>query len=350
MSVFSPINHFDGTRAVAAPRERIENVRGAAETFRTQMLKTPKVRFFQSVDLIRVPYPSYYGLRSAFRYQHSLAYLNILNRLFVLQFDTKDGVKTLLFSPSDHERNRETPFFKRLSARGPKVAERFVAPRLNTVEGALASLGIVREQVDYISYDHLHTQDVRRWLGTDREAAVFPNAKLLVQRQEWESTLSLSPLQAEWYCPGGIAGIPEEKVMLLDGDVMLGDGVALIHTPGHTEGNHSLVAHTDEGLWVTSENGVCADSYAPLASPIPGLRDYALATGIEVILNGNTLENSIDQYISMIQEKTIAGPSRRNADFPNVFPSSELTPFWGNPVAKPGHYVGQARYGRPVLV
>lgn len=349
MSMFSPLKHFRGARQVAAPRDRIENVRETAELFRKHMLNTPKVRFYQSVDLIRVPYPSYYGLRGAFRHQHSLAYLNILNRLFVVQFDTAEGVKTLLFSPSDHARNRETPFFKRLGERGPQVLEKFIAPTLNTVEGALAALGIPREQVDYISYDHLHTQDVRRWLGTDREPAWFPNAKLIVQRQEWESTQSLTPLQAEWYCPGGIAGIPEEKVIFVEGDVMLGDGVAIIHTPGHTEGNHSLVVHTDEGLWVTSENGVSADSYAPLASPIPGLRDYAKATGIEVILNGNTLENSIDQYISMIQEKTIAGPSQRNPDFPNVFPSSELTPFWGNPVARPGHYVGQARHGRPVL-
>lgn len=349
MSHIKSLGHFTGARQASAPLTRIGDVRAAAADFRRDMLRGPKVRFFQSMDLIKVPYPSYYGLRGAFRFQHSLAYLQILNRLFVVQFDTTDGLKTLLFSPSDHQRNRETPFFKRLS-RGPGALEKLVAPAIASVEGALAALGIWPAQIDYISYDHLHTQDVRRWLGTDTEPAYFPNAKLIVQRQEWESTLGLTPLQAEWYCPGGIAGIPPDRVMAVEGDVMLGDGVALVHTPGHTAGNHSLVVHTDEGLWVTSENGVSADSYAPLASPIPGLRDYARKTGIEVILNGNTLENSIDQYLSMIQEKTIAGPSARNADFPNVFPSSELTPFWGNPVAKPGHYVGQAHHGEPVII
>ncbi|WP_410210041.1 hypothetical protein [Aquirhabdus sp.] len=348
MNTITPIKYFIGARDSLSPLARIENIRAASHDFRKEMLKSNKVHFYQSVDLIKVPYPSYYGLRDAYRYQHSLAYLHILNRLFVVQFDTKNGIKTLLFSPSDHVHNIETPFFKRLSKRGPQRLAPFIAPILNTVEGALAGLGINPEQVDYISYDHLHTQDVRSWLGTDQKPAYFPNAKLLVQRQEWESTQNLSPIQAEWYCPSGIAGIPESKVILLDGDVMLGDGVALIHTPGHTEGNHSLVVHTDEGLWVTSENGVSADSYAPLASTIPGLRDYAKAMGIEVVMNGNTLENSIDQYISMIQEKTIAGPSSRNADFPNVFPSSELTPFWGNPLAKPGHYVGSARHGHPI--
>ena len=127
---------------------------------------------------------------------------------------------------------------------------------------------------------------------------------------------------------------------------MLGDGVALVHTPGHTEGNHSIVVHTDEGIWVTSENGISVDSYAPHLSAASGVADYARTIGTEVIINGNTLENSIDQYISMVQEKTIAGPSQRDPRFPNVFPSSEMTPFWAFPGAKPAFYVGEARHGK----
>src|SRR6185503_3160534 len=101
----------------------------------------------------------------------------------------------------------------------------------------------------------------------------------------------------------------------LDHDVKLGEGVALVRTPGHTQGNHSIVVRTTEGLMVTSENGVSADCYAPLKSRIPGLRSYARRTGMEVVLNGNTLEGALDQYISMVQEKELAGPSRRDPDF-----------------------------------
>ena len=64
-----------------------------------------------------------------------------------------------------------------------------------------------------------------------------------------------------------------------------------------------------------------------------------------MIINGNTLENSIDQYISMVQEKTMAGLSSRDARYPNVFPSSEMTPFWAFPGAKPSFYVGHAKHG-----
>src|SRR5690606_7673667 len=113
---------------------------------------------------------------------------------------------------------------------------------------------------------------IRPWLGTQETPGYFPNAKLLVMRQEWESTRALLPTQAQWYCPGGIDGIPEDRIEFLDGDTQIGPGVALIHSPGHTEGNHSIVVRTTEGIYVTSENGVSVDSYSPLSSGIPGLR------------------------------------------------------------------------------
>lgn len=93
----------------------------------------------------------------------------------------------------------------------------------------------------------------------------------------------------DWYCPGGIDGVPEDKVILFDHDIFLGEGVALVRTPGHTEGNHSIVVHTDDGVFVTSENGVGSDAYDPSHSQISGLRTYAHTSQMEVVLNGNTV-------------------------------------------------------------
>ena len=58
-------------------------------------------------------------------------------------------------------------------------------------------------------------------------------------------------------------GTPEvdyiRRVIALPGDTALGESVALLHTPGHTEGNHSFVAHTPEGLLkLTAERYVYA--------------------------------------------------------------------------------------------
>ena len=46
-----------------------------------------------------------------------------------------------------------------------------------------------------------------------------------------------------------------------------------------------------------------------------------------MILNSNTLEDSIDQYDSMLKEKALADDNRRDPRFKNVFPSSEM-PNW----------------------
>jgi len=294
---------------------------------------------------VKVPYPTRYGLRNAFSRERLVEFMHLVNRLFVVQFDTSDGLKTMLVSPSDHERNGKTPFFARLQEAAPAALEALIAKRYTTVPKVVESLGLKPEDIDYITYDHLHTQDVRRWLGTEDEPAIFPNAKLLIMRRECECALDLNPYQADWYCPNGLAGIADEKIIKLDGDTMVGDGVALLHTPGHTEGNHSIVVHTDDGLWVTSENGISVDSYAPELSTAAGVAKYAKAIGTEVIINANTLEDSIDQYISMVQEKTVAGPSLRDGRYPNIFPSSEMTPFWAFPGTKPSFYVGEAKHG-----
>lgn len=348
-SGIKPIKDFIGSRSLPAPVDRLEDVRKRAKRFREKMLSGPQVIYYRSFDLIRVPYPTKYGLLNAFSLP--TPFMHILNRLFIVQYKTSDGIKTLLFSPSDTEGNAETPFFKRLSEGfGPfqKLGRKIMAPTLNTVEECLAEAGISPEQVDYISYDHLHTQDLRKWLGANGQPGYFPNAKLLVMREEWNSIQGLLPPQSEWYCPNGSGGISMDRILILDSDTELGGGVALIRTPGHTYGNHSLVAHTPEGLFVTSENGVSADNYNPLKSRIPGVRKYAKNTGMEVILNGNTLELGLDQYISMVLEKEIAGPSKRNPEFYNVMPSSEMAGFWLFPGTSPTFSFGAFEFGTPI--
>jgi hypothetical protein len=349
-TLFKNIVHFQGYLDFSSPQERLKEVRKNAKKFREQMLSNSEVVFYKTFDLIRIPYPKQYGLLNAC--SMPTPFIHILNRLYIIQFKTEEGIKTLLFSPSDIYANRETPFFKRLTGRLgllKKVGEKIIAIELGTVEKYLAKTGIKPEQVDYISYDHLHTQDLRKWLGTSTQKAYFPNAKLIVTKQEWESVHGLLPPQADWYCINGVRDLPQEKIILMENDLMLGEGVAMINTPGHTEGNHSLVVNTSDGLLVSSENGISADSYSPLNSEIPGLRKYAKETGMEVILNGNTLEKGITQYISMVMEKEIAGTCPHNPQFFNVVPSSELSTFWAFPGIKPTFSFGSLEYGSPYI-
>jgi hypothetical protein len=352
MKMMTDIKHFDGSRKSLQPMTRVGDTRAAAEDFRRDMLTKPRVRYYESFELVRVPYPAKFAYLNAFT--RSTPFVHLCNRLFVIQFDTSDGLKTLLVSPSDWEHQRETPFFAQLDAMAGRftgLMDSLLVRTPNTVLGVLGKIGLRPEDIDYITYDHLHTQNVTRWLGSAARPGLLPNARLLIMREEWESAKGLIPWHNQWYCPGGIADVPEDKVELLDESVYLGNGaVALIKTKGHTEGNHSIVAHTDGGLFVTSENGVSLDAYEPKLSRIPGLAAYAKQTGAEVIINGNTQEYVIDQYISMVAEKTIAGPSVMHPRFPNMAPSSEASSFWMFPATAPTATVGNLQYGHLVAV
>jgi glyoxylase-like metal-dependent hydrolase (beta-lactamase superfamily II) len=344
----TPITAFDGARDAATPDERLREVRSRARAFRDAMMAGPAVRYLRSFGLVHVPYPVRYGLRDACPLPAPL--LHIVNRVFIVQVDSDAGLKTVLVSPSDVEADAETPFFKRLGGiRGPLApyAKKILAPVLSSVEASVAEAGLRPEDIDYITYDHLHTQDVRRWLGTHGGRGYFPNAKLLVMRREWDAAQGLLPPQRDWYCPDGIAGVDPERIVLLDSDVMVGRGLALVRTPGHTMGNHSIVTRAGDGIYVTSENGIAPDSYAPLESRIPGLRRYARDTGMEVVLNGNTLEGGLDQYISMVMEKEIAGPAAANPAFPSMLCSSELTAWWACPGIAPTFAFGDVCFGNP---
>lgn len=346
------INDFDEVRKSPLPQERLTAARKQATGFRERFMEQSPVAFYQSMDMVRVPYPTWYAYSGVYTQStYKFPYLHILNRLFIVQYhDFLGELKTLLFSPSDIDADRETPFFKRLTDKMPNlsVLENMVAPITRDVTQALKEVGLTPEDIDYISYDHLHTQDVRQWLGsktaTEDKPAFFPNAKLLVHKKEWQSAHGLLPLQAEWYCPNGIEGVDPDKIIAFESSLQLGEGLALVHTPGHTEGNHSLVARVPDGIRVTSENGVGVDAYAPMNSKVNAIRRYAKKTGMEVILNGNTLEDSTDQYISMVMEKTIAGPSS-NPDFPNCASSSEATPYWLIPGHKVSHLIGEGKFG-----
>ncbi len=348
LDFIKPVDTFHNTRSSHVPAVRLEEVRKAAHKFRAELLASGTVPYFRAATLVNVPDPTRYAFFSVYNESTFVSpIIHITNRLFILRFKTADGLKTLLFSPSDIMANAETRFFKRFgggfltklqgdSMKGVKdAAQQLLAPIEHTVEEWLPIIGLKPEDIDYISYDHLHTQDLRNWLGTNGNPGYFPNAKLLVMRQEWESATGLLPPQKDWYCPNGIAGIDPQKVVLLDDDVLLGPGLALVRTPGHTMGNHSLVVNTPTGVFVSSENGVSADSYAPKNSRNNEIRQYAEKTGMEVVLNGNTQESGIEQYISMVMEKEIAGPAQQNPDFYNVFNSSQFSSYWMFPGISP---------------
>ncbi|MFD4293213.1 hypothetical protein ACFWQG_08340 [Rhodococcus sp. NPDC058532] len=326
-----PIPEFDGVHQIWPRGKRLEAIRDAASTYRERFLNQGQVRAVKSVDIAAAPYPARFAFQG---YSVNVnPFISIINRMFVIQFDGFDGtLKTLVWEPTVAAGSAEAPFYDKLQrfARRLGLESAFV-DYYNDPDQVLPRLGLTNADVDYISFDHLHVQDLRMILGSsepiDGETAprqpLFPNAKLLVHRKELGTFDAMHPMQWAWYVEDGMRGVPEDRLEVFDGDVELGVGVSLLWTPGHTDGNHSLVVNTPDGVWVSSENGMAADSWQPELSRIPGVRRTAAFYGREVVLNANTLEDSLDQYDSMVKEKTLASPSPRNPQWRQVIPSSE---------------------------
>jgi hypothetical protein len=106
---------------------------------------------------------------------------------------------------------------------------------------------------------------------------------------------------------------------------LIGPGVALLSTPGHTLGNQTLVVNTETGIWASSENVIAAECLTPEHSRIPGVRRYTRTWEQEIVLNANTLENTARQYNSCVLEKSIVDAARADSRFLQFMPSSELT-------------------------
>jgi hypothetical protein len=353
-----PVDEFTGVHDVWPRGERLAAVRAAAAAFKPRF-KQGTVRAVRSVDIAAAPYPVAFAFNGAVTVPH-LPLISMINRMIVVQYDDFDGrPRTLVFEPTVPEGSAQAPFYRNLQGLmdrvpgGQRLAELAVLKYYNEPADVLAQLGLGPDDVDFCTFDHLHVQDPRMILGstavipgeTAPRQPIFGRARLLAQRREVDTLHSLHPMQWAWYVEGGLDGVPDESIVRLDGAVELGPGIALLWTPGHTDGNHSLVLNTPDGVWVSSENGISLDNWQPELSRIPGVRRYHETFGREVCPNANTLEDSLDQYDSMVAEKTLADPCRDDPRWLQILPSTELVDwkrFW--PV-RPTYVHGGISYG-----
>lgn len=295
---------------------------GLGETFRAG----PTVQAVATLPLTTLVYPSRFAFQGAAL--SPAPFVTLTHRALLIEFQQHGSLKRLLFNPTDIEASRATPFFAKLIAQVGERGARLLATRFDPIEAQLRRLGLGVEHIDYLAFDHLHTQDLRGLLGTvsGAQRARFPKAKWLCPRAEWEGASRLHPMQRAWFVSGALSDLPPDRVVLTEGDVMLGDGVMLLRTPGHTVGNQTLFFKTDRGVWGCSENGTAADNWSPKASGILGVAGAARAGDLDVVLNANTPEFAADQYTSMCLERVLVDRVPHNGDFVQMFPSSEVTP------------------------
>jgi hypothetical protein len=354
-----PIPEFDGVHDVWPRGERLAAVRDAAAAYKVRFKEQGQIRAVKSVDVAAAPYPVKYAFHDAVSVP-TLPLISMINRMIVVQYDDFNGTpRTLVFEPTMPEGSAEAPFYRDLQKLidkipGGSIVQKAVLQYYDEPDSVLDKLGLSPDDIDFCTFDHLHVQDPRMILGStevidgekEPRKPLFGDAKMLVHSRELATLESLHPMQWAWYVDGGLGGVDPDKFIAFEGDIELGPGIALLWTPGHTDGNHSLVINTPDGVWVSSENGISLDNWQPELSKIPGVRHYHEKFGREICPNANTLEDSLDQYDSMVKEKTLADPCKDDPRWLQILPSTELAPwkrFW--PVV-PTYVHGGIEYGK----
>lgn len=359
-SPLRPIPELDAAREVWPRGRRLAAVLEAGAAFKRRFKAQGTVRAVRSLDLVTAPYPTAFAFHGAVRIP-TAPYIGITNRMVVVQFEDFAGaLRTLVWEPTLPEGSAKAPFFQQTGAAidripgGAWLTDHVLTDFVHDTTSALAACGLTPADVDLASFDHLHVQDLRMILGTtapipgeaEPRDPLFPNASVLAQDREVATMEDPHPVQWAWYVPDGLAHARQERLVRLGGSVELGIGVAIVWTPGHTDGNHSLVINTPDGVWVSSENGVALDNWQPEQSRIPGVRRYHRFYRRAVVPNANTLEDIQDQYDSMELEKVLADPCPSDPRWLQVLPSSELTSQRRQWPIRPTHRHGGLDHGR----
>ena len=350
-----PIREFADLDGITAAGEKLDAIRAAASRFRDRFKAAGTVVAARTRGANRFPWPKDYAFFRA-PVPDPITHVVLHNRIEIIRFRQNGALKTLLFNPIIGELGMQAPGFARLTdmmieigSRHPGLLEMPKSPLER-----LAEIGLRPEDVDYVTFDHLHAQDLRPMLGTTEPVPgfsdapyppMYPNGVWLLQRRELEMFSSMHPIERPWFVLDALKTVRSEQLCVVDGDFELGEGVAFLFTPGHTAGNQSLVVSSPKGVFTVSENGVAPDSYNPGASKIPGLREAAERDDWECVVNGNAIESLVEQYTSMVKEKSVADKSRKHPDFFNTYQSSQMIASTVAPGVEPAYEQDELDFG-----
>jgi glyoxylase-like metal-dependent hydrolase (beta-lactamase superfamily II) len=108
---------------------------------------------------------------------------------------------------------------------------------------ALHRIGIAEDSVDIVINTHLHVDHAggNTFHREGRVVPVFPRARYVIQRREWNVARRPHPLHADLYELDDIAPLlRDDRIWFADGILPVAPGVRCVPAPGHTAG-HQVV-------------------------------------------------------------------------------------------------------------
>ncbi len=139
----------------------------------------------------------------------------------------------------------------------PKEQEIFDLKPGDTLRANLAAKGVSPEEVTLVLLTHLHMDHVggaTEQVG-DTIVPAFPNARYVVQRQEWEDALHNRSHMRVSYRLENLEPL-QGRLQLLDGNTEIAPGVSVQVTGGHTRA-HQCILLTSQGETAWYAGDIC---------------------------------------------------------------------------------------------
>lgn len=113
------------------------------------------------------------------------------------------------------------------------------------VHDSLQEIGCDPKDISAVVLTHLHFDHAggltRRGRNEDdMPELVFPNAEIIVQRQEWEDAIAGRSTMNKTYLPSHLTPEVAERVRLIEGEQEVLPNLTVFPTPGHTWGQQSV--------------------------------------------------------------------------------------------------------------
>ncbi len=109
---------------------------------------------------------------------------------------------------------------------------------------SIANLGMKPTDIDFVINTHLHFDHCggNTTKKNGKYIPAFPNAKYIIQRNEWNNASNPNEKTRSSYRPNDFVPIEEAgQLQLVDGDFEVVPGIRTMVTPGHTAGHQSVL-------------------------------------------------------------------------------------------------------------
>lgn len=128
------------------------------------------------------------------------------------------------------------------------------------IHDALGEVGARCEDVSHVIVTHLHFDHAGGLTRRAPEAApggdehspvlTFPNARIIVQRREWEDALANRSTMSKTYLPNHLTPEVAQRVELIEGEREVLPGITVWPIPGHTWGQQGVRFMASDGRTV----------------------------------------------------------------------------------------------------